>query len=311
MKHIKLFDNAINLQEYYNSSEYVTPSLLSEDYSDSVYMQLKIPAKIGDIVYYDILESKLKTCGPEKYTDSLGDPIGIVVIPEKVLPDKKARFISIYGAYSTLLTFFTSTYVFPSIMKKYPKVVAAFASGGYVDVGRIPSDFFTGSTCSSDSLVKYKNVSGTILASPYLYGLTTQNKIQINPIYSTPSNIHGNAFSDFNGLKNTKQLCDFGGNEFLAAYCAYNMNIEYNSPSNIQWYLPSLGELGCLLTRVKTINDSVANSGVGTLINTSLEYWSSTIASDSQIWKISFTNGTVATVHGAFSKAVLPFAILE
>lgn len=310
MKHIKLFDNAINLQEYYNSSEYVTPSLLSEDYSDSVYMQLKVPAKIGDIVYYDNYEKKLKICNSDKYTDSLGDPIGIIVIPENVLPDKKARFISIFGAYSTLLTFNPLSTPFPPTMKAYSKV-AAFASGGYVDTGRMPSDFFTGSTCSSDSLVKYKNVSGTMLASPYLYGLTTQNKIQINPIYSTPSNIHGNAFSDFNGLKNTKQLCDFGGNEFLAAYCAYNMNIEYNSPSNIQWYLPSLGELGCLLTRVKTINDSIANSEVGILIDTSLEYWSSTIASNNEVWKINFTNGTVNKIDGAFYKVVLPFAILE
>jgi len=55
------------------------------------------------------------------------------------------------------------------------------------------------------------------------------------------------------------------------------------------WYLPAMGELNAIYNNLSTIQTSISNAG-GTQISTN-SYWSSTEASDSYAWYLTFSNG--------------------
>ena len=122
----------------------------------------------------------------------------------------------------------------------------------------------------SDSLTKYyktveeyNNLAEAMSPSPYLTNDT------FNSVYGVIIE-GGNALSDFNGLSNTQLLVN-EGEQYHAAHACWNYKDSANS--NLQWYLPAMGELGFLIPRFQLINQSIQAVG-GTPIE-DIDLWSS------------------------------------
>ena len=126
------------------------------------------------------------------------------------------------------------------------------ACTNYNTLGHLPSDIFTGATSFVDPKAKYSKTDN-LIPSPYLGD-------EPNPEYYKTLE-YGNVLSDFNGLGNTQTLVRLSSN-YTAANAAWKYNDE---SSNLQWHLPSAGEIGYLISRLKLINNSIATLGGVTL----------------------------------------------
>lgn len=163
--------------------------------------------------------------------------------------------------------------------------------------GYLPSDNFTGDTSFVDGSAKYNTTNTNKIPSPY-------NGNEFNTDYSKGISGYNNALSDFNGLSNTQVLVGLGS-DYVAANAAYNYS---DGASNIQWYLPSAGELGFLVARFKTINSTI--SQLGGVAVPSRNFWSSTEYSSSSAYSVSANNGYVYPSIKVSNCYVRPFAML-
>lgn len=234
---------------------------------------LPIMVSLCDIAYWD--GSAVKTVSKDKWNTSLGTPIGVVVIPEGMLPDGKARIMGLKpvdasgNPSSSHVSMPWGGYGTDTSLTNYTKVpttdnVGSTSTGSNL-YGYLPSDKFTSATSYVDSGAKY-NDSTPYVPSPYLYN---GGELAFNPEYSKA--LEGNnALSDFNGLSNTETLVGLG-TDYTAANAAWNYS---DGVSNTQWYLPAAGELGFLMPRFNEIN-SVLTSVGGVAVDTSNYFWSS------------------------------------
>lgn len=103
--------------------------------------------------------------------------------------------------------------------------------------------------------MKYWNSKGPFIPSPYL------NDGSFNSAYAVEME-GGNFLSDFNGFSNTQSLVN-EGDQYHAAHACWNYKDSANS--NLQWYLPAMGELGFLMPRFEVINNTLqelSNRGI-------------------------------------------------
>jgi hypothetical protein len=146
----------------------------------------------------------------------------VVVIPEGMLPDGKTRIVALnHSKYNDVKYMVYSTVKNDSVLADYRVVPITRNTDNYANstnyFGYLPSDSFTGKQSFCDPDARYSTTSSYISPSPYLNGA-------MNPEYYKEIT-GGNALSDFNGLSNTRQLCNLG-NEYVAANTAYNID-EY------------------------------------------------------------------------------------
>ena len=118
-------------------------------------------------------------------------------------------------------------------------------------MGCLPSDIQTGTASYTDSKSKYSTTIDMI-PSPYLGDDKT-----LNPEYCKAITGYNNALSDFNGLSNTETLVGLGAN-YVAANAAYKYS---DGSSNLQWYLPGMGELCFITPRLNEIKSVIENLG--------------------------------------------------
>lgn len=248
----------------------------------------------------------IKTIAITNWNTSLGTPIGVVVIPFNILPDGKARILSLkavdssgnattshsymnWGVYGTDTTLTNYTKV--PITNNTGSVSSSSNSSGY-----LPSDNFTGDTSHIDGSAKYNTTNTNKIPSPY-------NGSEFNADYS--KEISGNnALSDFNGLSNTQVLVGLGS-KYKAANAAWGYN---DGVSNTQWYLPSTGELGFMVARFKTINNTISQlSGVAV---PSYDFWSSTEYSSAYAYYMNTDYGDVYYFNKGNNLYVRPFATI-
>lgn len=272
MKYLKFFQNENEYLSYKDSSDYITPniSMIFENRSIRYQKKIKKVIQVGDIAYWD--GSSVKTTPLSSWNTSLGTPVGVVVIPKNFLPDGKARIISLtnmtYNGNEYIVWDEKNGYFGESSVPnfKYVPTTDNMGSTTYgTDIcGYLPSDSdsFTGVTSFLDSKAKY-NGETPYIPSPYM-----GNKF--NPAYSQTIE-GGNALSDFNGLSNTQSLVN-EGEQYHAAHACWNYKDPANS--NLQWYLPAMGELGFLTPRFQLINQSIQAVGGVPVDGTKL--WSST-----------------------------------
>lgn len=175
------------------------------------------PALAGDIAYWD--GSKVKTVSQDNWDESLGIPVGVVVVPTGFAPDGKARMLSLQWA-SSSSTSSTSASTMkwgPTItdtsLTNYNRVpiTTGSSSGGY-----LPSDQFTGVPSDADSAAKYKGSSNKV-PSPYLGD-------KPNPAYYVTISGYNNSLSDFDGKGNTDVLVGLGS-DYIAANAARNYKV--------------------------------------------------------------------------------------
>ena len=292
MKYFKVFDNETQYNQFVESSDYVLPNVSVFRDSGSMKVKPYIPPPISlcDVAYWD--GNSVKTTPYSKWDVSLGTPVGVVVIPENMLPDGKPRIISLKyadksGNTSTSYVSMTwgSTSVDTSLtnFNRLPTTDnAGSTSTGSSSYGYLPSDNFTGATSFVDPKAKYSQTSN-LIPSPYLGDVP-------NPEYNKEilsNGINVNALSDFNGLSNTETLVGLGS-DYTAANAAYKYN---DGSSNLQWYLPAMGELGFLMPRFKEINNII--TALGGVAVASNYFWSSSEYSSSSAYYLGTRNGTV------------------
>lgn len=173
---------------------------------------------------------------------------------------------------------------------------AGSTSSGSNDYGYLPSDKFTGTTSFVDYKAKY-SMDSYLIPSPYL-GDTP------NPeYYKTISGY--NVLSDFNGLSNTQTLVGLGSN-YEAANACWNYN---DGSSNLQWYLPGMGELGYIIPRFNEINNTIAILG-GIIISNNNNFWSSSEYDNYYAYFFETANGCAYYTYRIGGLSVRPFAML-
>lgn len=132
-------------------------------------------AQLCDVAYWD--GSSVKTVSKDKWSISLGTPVGVVVIPEGMLPDGKARIVSLKGvdesgnSVTSNVEITWSSNDADTSLPNYNKVPitdnAGSTSTGSYSMGFLPSDIHTGIASYTDSKSKYSTTSDMI-PSPYL-----------------------------------------------------------------------------------------------------------------------------------------------
>ena len=279
MKYLKLFQNENEYLSYKDSSDYITPnvSVIFENRSVRYQKKIKQLAKVGDIAYWD--GSSVKTVPLSSWNTSLGTPVGVVMIGSGFAPDGRVRIISL-----TNMSYNGDEYIMwdseggididsPAPNFEYVPTTdnAGSTTIGYSGYGVLPSDSdsFYGDVSYVDGKTKYYATNDElmewgegIIPSPYLGDVP-------NPAYYQAIE-GGNALSDFNGLSNTQLLVSDGDN-YHAAHACWNYKDAANS--NLQWYLPAMGELGYLMPRFKQINESI--QAVGGVPVEEYNFWSS------------------------------------
>ena len=294
MSYIKTFKTKEEYEAFRNSDDWKVPSIYAIENSPTAIIQkvANQTAMVGDIVYY--ANGLIKTINNTLWSSFLGTPIGVVVIPEGMLPDGKARMISLYdvdsngNAVTSATNMVWGVYDTDTSLTNYNMVPttdnAGSTSTGTNNYGCLPSDKFTGVQSFVDSKAKYK-ASSNLIPSPYLGDDKTLNP-EYNVIYT--SAVFVNALSDFNGLSNTETLVGLG-TDYVAANAAWKYS---DGVSNTQWYLPAMGELGFLMPRFNEINAAITAAG-GTAVSSSRNYWSSSESSSSNAYGLYADDGGV------------------
>ena len=256
MKHIKLFIEESDYNNYIYSDNAVFPNVSLIFSTDDVRYNEEQPinANVGDVAYWD--GSKIKTVALADYSDSMGQAIGVVVIPSNFLPDEKARIVALNQS-DDYTSWKIGDYVEISL-PKYQEVPITDNYGSSTNssntYGYMPSDLFAdgnGDDCVTDSSAKYvNNDNSNYIPSPYRE--TESGLILNHDFIQTLSN--GNILSDFNGKDNTDVLVGLGSDYEAANYAkSYSDGV-----SDAEWYLPACGELGVMMARIKTINNSLS-----------------------------------------------------
>ena len=238
------------------------------------------PTYAGDIVYKS--NGKLKTINYEEWTDSLGTPVGVVVVPSGFAPDGKARMLSLHwtiGQGGDTTDPYGSSwgrsfdYVSIPNCDMFPTTDnAGSTTTGSNDMGYLPSDKFTGATSYVDSTAKYSGATtSNMIPSPYLGD-------KPNPAYYAEISGYNNALADFDGKGNTDVIVALG-NGYESANGARNYKAA--GAEEIEWYLPAAGELGYIMPRLNKIQAALAKVNANELkvdvySYTYPSYWSST-----------------------------------
>ena len=269
------------------------------------------PIALCDVVYWD--GSKMQTSSWNAWEPKFGTPIGVVVIPEGFLPDGKARMIGLnpVNASGQPITSHLAIKWGPSgtdtRLPNYNMVPTtdntdsiSTTSDSY---GYLPSDKFNGTQSYVDPLANYSNsYRDSLIPSPYLGDNGT-----FNPEYSKTIPSYNNMLSDFYGLSNTQTLVRLG-TDYVAANAAWNYT---DGLSKTQWYLPAIGELGFIITRINFINSTLSIIG-GVPIEASNPFLSSSEASSDNVCYAYPSIGMVSSDGFKYGgTCVRPMAVVE
>ena len=136
-----------------------------------------------------------------------------------------------------------------------------------------------------------------MIPSPYL-----GNDYILNPEYC--KGLSGNnVLSDFDGLNNTQALVGLGS-DYVAANAAWNYK---DMTSDVQWYLPAMGELGFVMVRLNAINEALTKVG-GFAVTVDTGFWSSSEYSGIYAHILSTRNGNVLPYSRRNNSCVRPVA---
>ena len=315
MKYLKVFNTDTEYQNFSEGDLFVSPNISYIRTNKGLKFTPIIPAAAGDVAYWD--GSKVKTTPLSSWNTSLGTPVGVVVVPTGFAPDGKTRIIGLKpvdtdGNQTNSAQLMKWSYISTDTsLTNYTKVPitdnTSSASTGSSTYGDLPSDAIPTSINSITSFIDPNTnyditAKNSCIPSPYIGD-------KPNPEYYKELD-GNNALSDFNGLSNTQTLVGLG-----TGYTAANAAYKYNDgASNLQWYLPGIGELGFLAPRFNVINNTLLTlNGIDIFdINTSTIYIikSSTEYSNKQVFDLSFKYFDISYRSKGADAYVYPFAII-
>lgn len=313
-KHIKLFNTEVERATYENGSTFIYPYVsLSEDTKNVSYSRFFVPlkqAQIGDI----ILEGNY-VVRPSNYDKikNWRSAIGIVGIPKNVIPDNKLRVVSL--DYMSIVTPFTGSNTTESMYWGPAGNITGLTNLNQIPIirdsnsnlseniqsintnGYIPNDSLTGEQSLTTGLKYSTNpqslpVPSIVSSNGSLNSEAIATEFTI-PGTSTVSQI-ANPLSDFNGEQNTSIISELITEENISDssedYTAVHSCILYNK-GNLNWILPSCGELTFISTYINKINTSRQIIGLNNLDNE--DFWTSTINSSDNICTVNISNGHI------------------
>ena len=271
---MKKFITKFDTTAEYNSakSNFDLPHVsLTED--DMVVHYHPLVAKLYDYLYED---------GSFGKKDATKTAIGVCVIPGGVLPDGKARFMSLKGM----------TLTSPN----------EGGSNTYIYWGGYGSDI--------PSLTNFQTVvtGDTTAEGTDSYGFVPKNDSYVgtpripSPIYYFSAYSSSGATSDLDGKANTEKilavdnttstawqtaasLANDGSTATVhpAAQCCWRFNP--GSTNQGDWYLPSIGELAFIMPNFNDLQTAISDVG-GVQLNDDGAYWSSTEYNGSNVWSV-------------------------
>ena len=299
---------------------------------------------LGDIIYRSAKNGLHYNISPDEWDPEMGTPVGVAVIPANhILGDRRARMISLYNVDSAG-TASVASYSSGTLGIKWSEGLTDTMLPNYDQVpvlennltntvlntspyGYLPMEYTGGtrlenatdtatSWFSTDSLY-----SVALTPSPYLNDGSFNENYYMSVLNGSEDIM--NPLSDFDGLKNTADLMETSGSFFTAAYAAHQYRNDDGDEN--EWYLPSMGELGYMGTRLSTLNSTLQKlneKGGGALGIFPLlpkpglggVYWSSTEYSSEFACNLSTIDGRINDLRGKMdelSYLVRPFAIVE
>ena len=238
--------------------------------------------------------------------------MGVVVIPNNFLPDGRARIVALNQsndeAYRWVADIKWGDTSLPNLESVPTTDNLGSSTNGSSIYGCLPSDLFVEiyndgpDICATDpSAVYYWGNNDYYTPSPYRQ---TESGLILNTDYIS-SNISYNVFADFDGKSNTDVLVALGS-DYEAACHARNYT---DGHSNLEYYLPSMGELGVMMTRLETINNSIESVG-GSAVPTDIYLWSSSEYDGYYAWHLCTRDGRVGYYDTDLYGAVRSFAKL-
>lgn len=272
--------------------------ILSEDLSDIkqyIYPASSYNSTELQIAYIE--NGNIKTINNTDWDDSLGTPFGIVVIPSNILPDKQMRILNLDHVTGYFKWGPDDINALPDHSGVY-NIKSAYQRDYY-----LPSDNFSDYQPNIDTLSGYLYQSEYNITSPYLIDNTS-----FNPSYGLNYPAHKNALSDFNGYENTEILYNLGA-EYQAANIAWNYN---DGVTNLQWYLPSLGEQVFVMVRLKEINSILQKLNKAQIYNdsyyaTSTEATTDSYYGDDSAYSIRFNTSEIFRLDKRTGAFIRPF----
>ena len=207
------------------------------------------------------------------------DIIGVCVVPSNFLPDKYARIISL-------------------------------TQGGFCPWGmniRLKSEYKKRLPRRKGRAFNWGHVNGYFgdpLTDPYL----SDNSFNSKFLRDLPG---GNAFQDYKGYENMKLYKEKYGDNETSPNAFTGVIKESPSYRKNDWYLPAIGELVFLPTRINLIKDKInraliaGSSGVILPLNF---FWSSTESDPGEAWEVnlhSFTVDSCGKRIGDYTRAFL------
>ena len=288
-------------------------NLHSKEYTEEVIR----PAM--DVAYVETPGGEVKTISSSAWTENLGTPIGVVVIPKDFLPDGKARVMAMYSATSAGTRDEASNVRIPwggfgrdipdlDNLNEAPVIdfnTNTLRRKGY---GYLPSDYFTRYPNPWDfgTGYYYDPTDSYYRFAPSPYGPDGA----LNPLYIATEYSGGsinNCLADFNGKENTDILVGFG-EDYTAANAARNYK-SYDGDT-LEWYLPTMGELGFVCARLKVIGEALVKIGGLDLALLSYAYWSSSEYNSTYINRMVLYKGALGNDSKGNTNYVRPFALL-
>ena len=282
-------------------------SLVSE--SSKVYYNPKASIVVGTYLYDD---------GTTGSTPN-SNVVGVCVIPNGLLPDRKARFMSVKGVNSNNTTggndegiMWSSNYTKTVLPTQYNSAVCVRPNGDTQAVTDIidhdsnggavymPSDKTTGGYGENTGLSNpfdsvneinlkyvYADDGDHYPPSPYYSNGT------LNSNYVATKNSNGdsitNALSDIDGYTNTQILIE-DADVVAAKRCGVFAPNNYGQG---KWYLPAIGELAFIMPRWNEIQTALGSVDGGVLLDSGDHYWSSTEYDSANAWGLYTFNGNV------------------
>ena len=245
-------------------------------------------------------------------TTANSNVVGVCVIPDGLLPDRKARFMSVKaittastaGSTSENGIIWSNDYNRTVLPKQYTQVPCVGLNEnegtGVItnqvehsnNKGYMPSDYenghFTALKNPYDSVTMFTyDDSGHHIPSPFMNnGAFNEN---YSTLFTTGGTAINNALSDFDGFRNTQILIK-DADVVAAKHCAI-FNPGYGEG---EWYLPAVGELGFIMPRFKVINSKLSALGSsGVQLHDYDLYWSSTEHDGGLAWRVALSDGYV------------------
>ena len=286
-KFITKFDTTAELATFSATTDFGRPHVsLTKD--DMVVHYHPIPLVVAEL--YDYLYED----GSFGKKDATKTAIGVCVIPGGVLPDGKARFMSLKamtltspneGGENTYI--YWSRYIsdIPSLAN-FKTIVTGdtTAEGTRSGAGYVPKNGSYSSEPHIPSPIGYFSAYSSGGATSDLDGKANTEKIL------AVDNAASTAWQTASAITNNSSTVTV----HPAAQCCWRFNP--GSTKQGDWYLPSIGELAFIMPNFDDLQTAISDVG-GVQLDDGSKYWSSTEYDEDYAWYVETFYGLVSFIH--------------